>query len=89
MANLFYSSVFLSVLSRIRTEYGDLICKFPYAVRMLENTDQKNSEYGNFLCSVSHYKTVLADFPKLTLVLLFDQFALKFITFYYSSVNIE
>ena len=24
----------------------------PYSVRMLENTDQKNSEYEHFLCSV-------------------------------------
>ena len=26
----------------------------PYSVRMLENTNQKNSEYGHFSCSVAH-----------------------------------
>ena len=26
---------------RFRTEYGNLLCKFPYSVRMRENTDQK------------------------------------------------
>ena len=30
-----------SVFSRIRTEYGYLLRKFPYSVRMRENTDQK------------------------------------------------
>ena len=32
---------FWSVFSRIWTEYGDLLHKFPYSVRMRENTDQK------------------------------------------------
>ena len=41
-----YSELFWSVLSRIRTEYGAL-----YSVRMRENTDQNNSEYGHFLRS--------------------------------------
>ena len=43
------SYAFLSVFSRIRTEYGDLLCKSPYSVRMWENTTQKNSENGHFL----------------------------------------
>ena len=43
-----YSEFFWSVFSRIRTECGDLLCKFPYSVLMRENTDQKNSEYGHF-----------------------------------------
>ena len=43
-----YSEFFWSVFSRIRTEYGDLLCKFPYSVLMRENADQKNSEYGHF-----------------------------------------
>ena len=29
-------------------EYGDLLRKSPYSVRMRENIDQKNSEYGHF-----------------------------------------
>ena len=43
-----YSKLFWSVLSRIRTEYGDLLHKSPYSVRMWKNMDQKNSEYGHF-----------------------------------------
>ena len=39
-----YSELFWSVFSHIRTEYGE--------IRMLETTDQKNSEYGHFLRSV-------------------------------------
>ena len=30
-----------SIFSRIRTEYGDLLRKSPYSVRMQENTEQK------------------------------------------------
>ena len=47
-----YSKLFWSVFSRIRTEYGEI---FPYSVRMGENTDQYNSNYGHFLHSVSLY----------------------------------
>ena len=32
---------FLSIFSLNRTEYGDLLCKSLYSVRMRENTDQK------------------------------------------------
>ena len=34
-----------SVFSCIRTEYGDLLRKSPYSVRILENTDQKKNPY--------------------------------------------
>ena len=34
---------FLTEFSCIRTEYGYFWSKYPYSVRMLENTDQKNS----------------------------------------------
>ena len=37
-----------SVFSRIRTEYGEILRISPYSVRMRENTDRKNSEYGHF-----------------------------------------
>ena len=40
--------VFWSVFSRIRTEYGEIRSISSYSVRMRENTDQINSEYGNF-----------------------------------------
>ena len=49
-----YSEFFWSAFSRIPTEYGELLRKSPYSVRMRENTDQKNSEYGHFSHSVVH-----------------------------------
>ena len=47
-----YSEFVWSVFSRIRTEYGDWQSKSPYSVQMVENTAQKNSEYGHFLLNV-------------------------------------
>ena len=38
--------------SYIRTEYGDLRSKFPYSVRIQENTDQKISVFGHVSRSV-------------------------------------
>ena len=43
-----YSELFWSVFSNMRTEYGEIRSIFPYSVRMRENTDQNNSEYGYF-----------------------------------------
>ena len=43
---------FWFVFSRIRTEYVEILRIPPYSIQMRENTDQKNSEYGHFLCSV-------------------------------------
>ena len=43
-----YSEFVWSVFSRIRTEYGEILRISPYSVRMRENTDRKNSEYGHF-----------------------------------------
>ena len=43
-----YSEVFWSVFSRIRIEYGEIRSICLYSVRMWENADQKNSEYGYF-----------------------------------------
>ena len=46
-------------LSRIRTEYGEILRISPYSVQMRENTDQNNSEYGQFLRSgylSNHFK---------------------------------
>ena len=39
-----YSEFFWSTFFRIRTEYGNLLHKSLYSVRMRKNTDQKNSE---------------------------------------------
>ena len=41
----------LHEFSRIRTEYGEILRISPNSVRMPENADQNNSEYGNFLRS--------------------------------------
>ena len=47
-----YSEFFWSVFSSIRTEFGDLQSKSPYSVRIPENTDQINSEYGYFFAVI-------------------------------------
>ena len=47
-----YSELFWSAFSRIQTEYGEIRSISPYSVRMWENADQNNSEYGRFLHSV-------------------------------------
>ena len=48
-----YLEFFWPVFSHIRTEYGYLLWKCPYPTEMQENTDQKNSDYGHVLPSVS------------------------------------
>ena len=47
--------VFLVLFFHIQTEYGNLLCKSPYSVKMQEIKDLKNSEYGHFLHSISQY----------------------------------
>ena len=47
-----YSDFFWSLLPRIWTEYGEILRVSPYSVRMRENIDRKNSEYGHFSHSV-------------------------------------
>ena len=47
------SELLWSVFSCIRTEYGEILRISPYSVRMRENADQNNSEYGHFLRSDS------------------------------------
>ena len=49
------SEFFWSVFSHIRTEYGEMRSISPHSVWMRENTDQKNSEYGNFSRSVIYF----------------------------------
>ena len=48
-----YLELFGSAFARIRTEYGKKLRISPYSVRMRENTDQNNSEYGHFSRSES------------------------------------
>ena len=46
-----YSKLFWFAFSHTRTEYGEMLRICEYLVRMRENTDQNNSEYGYFLRS--------------------------------------
>ena len=46
---------FWSVFSCIQTEYGYLLSKSPYSVRIQENTDQKKSVFRHFPRSVALY----------------------------------
>ena len=43
-----YSELLWSAFSRIWTECGEILRISPYSVRMRENADQNNSEYGHF-----------------------------------------
>ena len=52
-----YSELFWFSFSRIRTEYGEILRISPYSIRMRENADQNNSEYGLFLLSVTCIRT--------------------------------
>ena len=45
--------VFGVILGRIQTAYKEILRISPYSVRMREKADQNNSEYGQFLRSVS------------------------------------
>ena len=51
-----YSEFFWFVFSRIWTEHGEKRSISPSAVRMQENTDQINYEYGHLLRSVTFLK---------------------------------
>ena len=46
-----YSELFWSAFSRIQIEYVEILRISPYLIRMQENTDQNNAEYGQILCS--------------------------------------
>ena len=70
-----YSELFLSVFSRIRNEYGEILRISSYSVRMLENTDQNKSEYGHFLRSVCFSKI---SWLKVTLIWANIEYYLKF-----------
>ena len=48
-----YLELFWSVFLSIRTEYREILRISPYSVRIRENTDQNNSEYGHFLRSAN------------------------------------
>ena len=39
----------IPVFFRIGFEYGEILRISPFSVRMQENTDQNDSEYGHFL----------------------------------------
>ena len=50
-----------SVFSRVRTEYGNLWSKFPYSVRILENTDQKKLRIWTLLTQRYFHANISAD----------------------------
>ena len=65
-----YLGFFWSVFFRIRTGYGEIRSISPYSVRMRENRDQENSEYGHFSSSavdvcIVHGTDILISFKKL------------------------
>ena len=47
-----YLELFWSAFSCIQNEYGEILRIYSYSVRMLENAEKNNSEYGHFLRSV-------------------------------------
>ena len=51
-----YLEFFRPAFFRIRTEYGQKRSISPYSVRILENRDQRNSEYEHFSHSVNFTK---------------------------------
>ena len=57
-----YSELFWSAFPSIRTGNGDIRSISTYSVRMRENTDQNNSEYGHFsrslICHRKYQKPV-------------------------------
>ena len=55
------SELFWSVFSRIRTEYWDIQSISLYSVRMRENANQRNSEYGHFSRSETLLETIQLD----------------------------
>ena len=56
------SEVFCSVFSHIWTEYGEIWIISPYSVRMGENKEQKNSDYGHFSHCVDEANMLQIDF---------------------------
>ena len=46
-----YLELFWYAISRIWTEYGEILRIFPYLVRMQENEDENNTEYRHSLRS--------------------------------------
>ena len=49
-----YSEFFWSIFSRIRAEYGEILCISSYSVWMRENTNQKTSNTDTFYAVISN-----------------------------------
>ena len=72
-----YSKLTWSLFCCIRTEYGEIIRIYLYSVRMQGNTDQNNSEYGQFLRSVyKHYVYQVGTCEFLTVCIYISNFLL-------------
>ena len=63
-----YSELSWSAFSRIRTECGEILSISYYSVRMRENADQNNSEYGHILRSVKQ-RITFTNFSQETIAL--------------------
>ena len=59
-----YSELFWSVFSRSRTKYREILRISLYLVRIWQNTDQNNSQYGHFLSTVNVVDPVHIKEPK-------------------------
>ena len=68
-----YSKCFWSVFSHLRTDYWEILRIPTYSVRMLENTDNKNSEHVHVLLSV-FYVEVMLFYKKLCNKPLYERF---------------
>ena len=66
-----YSELFWSVFCRIWTEYEEILRISSYSVRIRENADQNNSEYGHFYVMITSDLLILFD-DSAYLVMLFD-----------------
>ena len=71
-------SEFLVCISCILTEYEDLLGNSQYSVQIRENTDQENSEYGQFLRSVSHYGILLGSIKTFNKIISFTNIRVGF-----------
>ena len=67
--NCTYSESFMSVFSRIRTKYGEILSISPYSLRMQENADQETPNTDTFHAVIISLLLLLLLFSSLILLL--------------------
>ena len=82
-----YSELFWSTFSCIWTEYGEILRISPYSVRMRENADQNNSEYGYVLHSALYCQLIEIFIRKTFVSLSSNQILLKSSLIFFRSVG--